>query len=75
MPDTDCICQGNWRTLIAESAPLFGKKFVDINGLEYTFYGLVHSSEDYYFGMCDNEGRSYLLSCVGTLEQHGYRLA
>lgn len=73
-PDKGCICHGNWRKIIAESQFLLGKRFQDEDGVEYTFYGVVYGDDDYYYGMCDDKGRAHLLSCVGSLEMHGYQL-
>ncbi len=72
--DTNCICKGNWRNIVSESLPLLGKRFTDETGHEYTFYGVVHGEDDYYYGMCDDDGCCYLLSCVGSLETHGYSI-
>lgn len=74
-PDPECICHGNWRALVKESLPFLGKKYRDVHdGLEYTFYGVVHAEDDYYYGIY-REGKARLLSCVGDLEQHGFVLA
>ena len=71
-----CICRGNWRAIVAESEPLFDKRFRDRDGKEYTFLGVVHGSDDYYYGMVPvGEGKPVLLSCVGNLEGHGFTLA
>jgi len=68
-----CICKGNWRTIIKESEPLFGKKFKDTDGDVYVFIGVLHGDDDYYYCMWRKENMS-LLSCVGSIEQHGYSL-
>ena len=69
-----CICKGNWRALVAEMQPLLDRKFRrDIDGTEWTFFGLVYGSDDYYYGMY-RPGDMRLLSCVGTMEACGYTL-
>ena len=69
-----CICKGNWRNIIAECEHLIGQTFVDNTGIEYTFYGLVHGSDDYYYGMWRKDGEPRLLSCVGSIDGWGFRL-
>lgn len=73
MPDLQCICEGNWRKIIHDSAPLFGKKYKQ-RDVEYIFCGVMHGDDDYYYCMWkDNDMR--LLSCVGSIEQHGFEEA
>ena len=72
--DNGCICEGNWRKIVAESEPDFGKRFTDESGRTYTFFGIVHGSDDYYYGMSDGE-KVRLLSCVGSIEGHGFTQA
>lgn len=74
--DVNCICYGNLRAIVAESRPLLNKKFRDNKGNEYIFYGVVHGSDDYYYGMYPvGGGNPSLLSCVGCIEGHGFTLA
>jgi hypothetical protein len=44
---------------------------------EYSFVGLIHGNDDYYYGMRDvKTGHLLMLSCVGTLEGvngHGFK--
>ena len=68
-----CICKGNWRLIVAECEHLLDRRFVDDRGDEYVFYGIVHGSDDYYYGMT-GPCRNRLLSCVGSLETHGFEL-
>lgn len=71
-----CICKGNWRLIVSEMEPLFGKKYTR-NGKEYTLSGVVHASDDYYYLMVENNGVAHLASCVGALtgeSSHGYTL-
>ena len=74
MEDKGCICRGNWRAIVKENEPLLGKKFVfEGTGDYYIFYGLVHGDDDYYYGVISIDGRqTMLLSCVGSLETHGF---
>ena len=75
--DSECICKGNWRELVEEVQPLLDKTFLDNrSGKKYKFFGLVHGSDDYYYGLWDSDSRQILLaSCVGSLEVgHGYTL-
>ena len=76
---TDCICEGNWRSLVKEYGPLIGQLFVDRHGVRWQFYGLVWGEDDLYFGMYSDtlafEDKCILLSCVGDLiTGHGYEL-
>ena len=70
---SDCICKGTWRKIVAEYEPLIGKTFVDHRGNEFVFFGLVHSDDDYYYGMHGKAGLQ-LLSCVGSIEGHEFTL-
>ena len=70
----DCICEGNWRTIVKECEHLLDKRFVcEYTGIEYTFYGIVWGSDDFYYGMYNKDG-SRLLSCVGNLDGHDFTL-
>ncbi len=71
---SNCICEGNWRLIVKESEPFIDKKFVDHRGHEYWFIGPVHGSDDYYYGMYSKEHGLQLLSCVGSIEGHGFTL-
>jgi hypothetical protein len=70
--DPECICKGNWRKIVAEHENLIGAQYEDEKGNAYTFFGLVHGDDDYYYGMSSKAGVS-LLSCVGSIEGHGLR--
>jgi hypothetical protein len=67
----ECICDGNWRIIVKECEQLIGEKFIDNNGVIYTFFGLVHGKDDYYYGMWNKE-KTRLLSCVGNLYTNGF---
>jgi hypothetical protein len=71
MDDAECICKGNWRKIVAEHESLIGAQYEDERGKTYTFFGLVHSDDDYYYGMSSKAGVR-LLSCVGSIEGHGF---
>src|SRR3990167_5090926 len=67
-----CICQGNWRLIIKESEPLFGKKFSS-GDEDYKFIGVLHAEDDYYYVMMESNGLRYrFLSCVGAIADHGF---
>ncbi len=69
----ECICEGNWRSIVNETEHLIDKLFRDNKGDEYRFFGIVHGSDDYYYGMYKGQNRELmLLSCVGSIEGHGY---
>lgn len=71
-----CICTGNWRAIVNECSSLIDRKFRGNDGHVYTFFGVVHGSDDYYYGM-HRAGQMALLSCVGSLQGWagwGYKL-
>lgn len=70
---SECICAGNWRLIVRESEPLLDKPFTAPDGDVWHLFGIVHGSDDIYYGMCRN-GQIKLLSCVGSLASHGYEL-
>lgn len=69
----ECICKGNWRLIVKESAHLLERKFRDHEGNVWSFFGFVHAEDDYYYGMW-REGRMLLRSCVGALIEPGWQL-
>lgn len=72
---SECICKGNWRLIIKETESLLDKRFRNQHGEEYTFFGIVHGSDDFYYGMSSKDHGMQLLSCVGSIEEgHGYHL-
>jgi len=71
--DGGCICHGNWRAIIKECEGLIGKRFHSDDGDDYTFFGVVHGDDDYYYGMAGKPGLR-LLSCVGSIKGHGFTL-
>jgi hypothetical protein len=71
--DAGCICRGNWRAIVKEAEPLMDRMFRGHDGNDYCFFGVVHAKDDYYYGM-HRAGALTLLSCVGSIEGHGYTL-
>jgi len=77
MSELKCVCEGNWRLILSEVQHLIDRKYTDHKGRVFTFYGLVHGSDDYYYGMFAADDKPHgcmLLSCVGSIEGHGYTL-
>lgn len=75
--DTECICKGNWRAIVKKSEPLLNRLFIrEYDKCEYRFFGIVHGSDDYYYGMIKHTDNSnlMLLSCVGNIESFGFTL-
>jgi len=70
--DEGCICEGNWRQIVKEEEPNFNSEYVDERGNRFRFFGLVHASDDYYYGMNGPTGMR-LLSCVGSIEGFGLK--
>lgn len=71
--ESACICKGNWRDIVKETESLLDTQFVDARGNRYNFFGIIHGSDDYYYGMTSvATGKVTLLSCVGSLEGHGF---
>ena len=60
-----------WEILKKESELLIDEKFL-YKGNIYTFFGLVHGKDDFYYGMIDEMNKTILLSCVVNLETHGF---
>ncbi len=69
--DPRCICRGNWRDIVKEAEPLLDKKLVR-DGKAWRFFGVVHGSDDYYYGLSNADGEFLLLSCVANLENWGF---
>jgi len=74
MEDKDCICKGNWRQIIKESEPFFGKFYLDKEGEVYCFVGIMCASDDYYYCLISKTGELKMLSCVGSIEDHSYKI-
>ena len=69
--DEGCICRGNWRAIVKETEHLIGDKYTNSKEEVFSFFGIVHGGDDYYYGMW-RKGQLNLLSCVGSIEGHGY---
>lgn len=80
LQDEECICTGNWRAIVKESEHLLDKRFVTDDGKVWSLFGFIHGEDDYYYGMWrigekeSSEPRLRMLSCVGSLEAHGFHL-
>ena len=62
----------NWTSLVKDYEPLIGRKYhYDKDGKEYTFIGLLHGQDDFYFVMW-RDGKVHLLTCVGIPEKMGF---
>ena len=59
--------------IISEYENLYEREFMN-NGKKYIFFGIVDASDDYYYGMIDENEKLRLSSCCGSLEQLGYKL-
>lgn len=60
----------NWTLIVKEYEPKINFMYKDDRGVRYTFFGLVHAEDDYYYGLMDcDTGRVRLATCVGGLEQ------
>ena len=68
----ECACKGNWRALLKECLPLEGGRFRNRIGHEYTFIGLMDGFDDYYYVLFSPQQGVALLSCVGSIENHGF---
>lgn len=74
MDDPGCICRGNWRAIVAAYESVLDGTFADASGRKYTLFGIVHASDDYYYGMKSETGSLRLLTCVGNLTDMGFTL-
>jgi hypothetical protein len=75
MTDPGCICKGNWREIVKECEPLFGKVYKkDGDERSYTLFGVVHADDDYYYGMVATDGTLALLTCVCSIESNGFTI-
>lgn len=59
-----------------ENEQYIDKEFIDTHsGKKYWYIGILVGSDDYYYAMYSKEGGLLSLSCVGTIETHGFELA
>lgn len=71
----ECICKINWRQIIKESTPNLGMTYIDPEGNECVFFGVVWGDDDLYYGMFRKDNKATaLLSCVCSIEGFGYTL-
>ena len=64
----------NWTDLVHDWEPLIGRTFTHEDGREFTFIGLLHGQDDFYFVMWRENETIRLLTCVGVPEQMGFTL-
>lgn len=64
----------NWVSLLREYGDLIGSKYLDDNGKIWTFSGLLHGKDDYYFVMQYPNNVCCFISCVGRIEMSGFKL-
>jgi hypothetical protein len=72
-----CICEGNWRLIVAETEHLLGTTFINIDKPNeiYTLFGIVHGEDDFYYGMSRNADKAVrLVSCCMNLKVAGWRM-
>lgn len=69
----------NWAKLVEKYEPLIGGIYLDVNEKEWTFIGLLHGQDDFYYVMWQEGvdppyygGRTRLLTCVGSLAGIGF---
>lgn len=62
----------NWISIVGTYDKYIDSKYTHTDGKTYCFFGLVHGSDDYYYGMVDSTGKILLCTCCGTLEGHGF---
>lgn len=62
----------NLEIIVDEYEPMFGGLFKDDKGEFFTLLGILICKDDYYYLM-HKHGSIRQLSCVGTLESHGYQ--
>lgn len=51
MSENNCICEDNWKNLVTGYERYIGRTYVDNEGLEWKFFGLIHGEDDYYYGL------------------------
>jgi len=74
MEDKGCICKGNWRKIIKESEPFFDNYYLDKKGVAHCFAGVMWSYDDYYYCLLSKAEGLKMLSCVGSIEDRGYKI-
>ena len=74
--DPNCICYGNWQSIVKENQDNLDKIYIDEDGKEFIFFGIVYGSDDYYYGLHERGtiGKLRLVSCVMNIESAGFTL-
>lgn len=70
---TPCVCEGNWRDIIAETKDKIGKTFIDSNKEEWILDGVLWAEDDFYYFFVNDNGELKYCSCVATLNVHGMK--
>jgi hypothetical protein len=69
------VSDSNWDLLVEQYYSRITRLYEDEKGKIWRFFGLVHSDDDYYYGMVTlGTGKLQLLSCAGNLESFGLTL-
>lgn len=61
-----------WQKIVRENDSQIGQWFNSHDHKLFRFFGIVHGDDDYYYGMWSKKDGLRLLSCVGSIEGHGY---
>jgi hypothetical protein len=69
-----CICHGAWSSIIKKSQHLLDRHFISYDKKKFIFIGFIYTADDFYYGMWSKTSGLRLLSCVGSIEGHGYTL-
>lgn len=69
----DCVCDKNWKIFVKNIERKLSNNYVDENGDKYVLFGLVYARDDYYYGMYSDKNGLKLLSCLCSLETHGFK--
>lgn len=70
-----CICEGNWRQIIKESYSDIGKWYhSSYDNKDYKLFGIVWADDDFYYGMCDKDSKTILVTCCSYLKNQGFIL-
>jgi len=65
----------NWTKITSESRDQYNSYYRDSKGDVHQFFGVVESSDDYYYGMRRvDDSKLFLLPCSMNIETFGYAL-
>lgn len=71
------MTEPNWDILVEEYEKHLDALYEWQRGADgevYRFVGLIHGSDDFYYGMLNlRTGRLAMCSCVGSIEGHGFK--